>query len=754
MGNPMGNHTKKTEVLMKKLCYYLMIFLLVLTVSACRREEGKGVDPLIPGLDHCGDRIDETEETDPPVTETEPESETEVVTSVFPPVPETAKETPVEPETPDEGEESVIELRGEETDPHETDVRYVPTDDVYTMTIASRYEELYQVLSEKRKNGNRNDYYYLTDGAFDMAVAVPEVSIEAETMAAATEAVMEAPTMEAPMEKDEASVSNAAGDYSGTNVQVTGIDEGDIVKTDGKYIYVLKNNRELVILSADGEKTKVLSSFTVEKAENNSNKYPEDADVVVYEEQFGTAQELYIYEGFLSVIVSVNEHHIMKAPGQYTQENKSYTLIVRYDVRDPEDPLVASIMGQDGNYVNSRMTDGEIFLITRYYLNDINDIKEDDYETYIPRLYDNKAVTLVRPDCIVYPEDFRQSAYTVIGRYHAMDGDRSEIKTVVGAGESLYMSPSAMYLAETEYYHETSEPYTQGVYTVTDHNSGTRTNFIKVSVEDRMETTAVGSVPGGLLNQFSMDEYDGTLRVVTTVQDNSYQVYVDEELGFTNYRYSDSRQTNALWVLDEHLDLVGSITGLAENERVYSVRFSGEVGYFVTFRQVDPLFAVDLSDPANPVITSELKIPGFSNYLHPYETGLLLGIGQDADENTGRTGGLKLSMFDVSDPYDVIERDKLILKDSYSEAQYNHKAILVSAKKDLIGFPVAHGYVIYGYNKVGGFYERNRITFDDWKWSGGNIRGLYVDDEVYIVSGDRTVVFDLTTFDILARVNY
>lgn len=206
-------------------------------------------------------------------------------------------------------------------------------------------------------------------------------------------------------------------------------------------------------------------------------------------------------------------------------------------------------------------------------------------------------------------------------------------------------------------------------------------------------------------------------------------------------------------MFDENLDLIGKIDGLAKNEKVYSVRFSGDTAYFVTFRTVDPLFTVDLSDPANPVILSELKIPGFSNYLHPYSDGLLFGLGQDADERTGWTRGMKLSMFDVSDPHAVSEKHCLKLDSYSSEALYNHKAILVSAEKDLIGFPTETGYVIYGYDTEKGFYKKAETALEKL-WASHDIRGLYSGDYVYIVTQDFTAVMRMADLELLTTVGY
>jgi len=249
-----------------------------------------------------------------------------------------------------------------------------------------------------------------------------------------------------------------------------------------------------------------------------------------------------------------------------------------------------------------------------------------------------------------------------------------------------------------------------------------------------------------------MDEYNGHLRVVVTIDEHSRTTFTDESWGFVNTRYNLDNRANALYILDLDLNITGKIEDLAPDESVKSVRFTGNTGYFVTFRQVDPLFTVDLTDPGNPVIMSELKIPGFSQYLHPWTDGLLLGLGQDADVNTGWTTGLKLSMFNTGNPHDVTEQHKLKLDYGWSAALYNHKAVLVSESRNLIGFPADSGYAVCGYDPDSGFWQRAFIEgvngWDDLT------RGLFVRDTVYIVMQKGCTVLDLNDFSILATVGY
>ena len=228
-------------------------------------------------------------------------------------------------------------------------------------------------------------------------------------------------------------------------------------------------------------------------------------------------------------------------------------------------------------------------------------------------------------------------------------------RAIFSKGGDLYVSGENIYYYETVW---------------TEKGQREMTTIRKISYRaGELEPEAQGAVDGYINDSFSIDEYEGRLRIVTTVED-----------------------TNSVTVLDEDLQVAGEITGLAKDERIYSARFLGKVGYFVTFRETDPLFSVDFSDPDKPRIIGKLKIPGFSDYLHSYREGQLLGIGMDVDEKTQITGGVKLTMFDVTDPADVKEADTYVLENVYNtDVSYDYKAALVDGEKDLIGFPADFG---------------------------------------------------------------
>ena len=551
--------------------------------------------------------------------------------------------------------------------------------------------------------------------------------------------------MEAPAPEPEVynGTKSAQADYSETNVQVAGVDEGDIVKTDGTYIYILRG-MELLILLADGADSVVLWRDTV-GSDTWNEFYDEDGSYTGSESESRYPSELYAADGRLAVLFTESRWSDRRADGteKWTYEDEQKTVVDFYDVTDPMAPVRTGSFAQEGSFSTSRLTDGTLYLLSNSW---VYDVQEDEPDSFLPHVWNGTERAALDAACIYLPERSGTQGYTVVSALDFACGTQNASLALLGGSDTAYMNGENLYLADSIGYNEESEPRTEDVYTVTDVRSVQKTQLTRISLADGGLTVAAsGSVEGSLLNQFSMDEYGGYLRLVTTVSGQSYTVYRDEKHGFVNYEWPEEQQaqTNGLYVLDGSLAVVGSLTGLAESERVYSVRFDGNIGYFVTFRQTDPLFAVDLSEPTAPKMLSALKIPGFSEYLHVYGEGRLFGLGMDADEETGWTKGMKLTMFDVSDPADVTEKHTLLLDETWSEALYNHKAILISPEKDVIAFPSGNGYVIYGYSDAEGFYLRTRIDGDSDIWWSGDARGLYVGEYAYAVLSDAVWVLDL-----------
>ncbi|MDE7326798.1 MAG: beta-propeller domain-containing protein [Lachnospiraceae bacterium] len=559
-------------------------------------------------------------------------------------------------------------------------------------------------------------------------------------------------------------------DYSDTNAQVEGIAEADIVKTDGEYIYILSKKdlgTKIYIVQAKDGTLALESSFSPEKT-------------------FEIWQEEMYVSGNHLVVVRYGAKRLEGASGEddfidvwFGYHGERQTEVLIYDITDRKAPFLAGSHVQDGDYVSSRKKDGYLYVISQkdiynnvmLYMDrvqiteEITIQKEEgdvsrsgswDINTSANtggRMEDNKDTSFranqaagikenkevagasgqemelseedlaklpqvdgvpVAPGCIYFRGDGQNSGYTIVTAV-CLDTPKKPVESIsfmAGSGH-CYMSGNAIYLGDYNWY--------------SDDGGSDHTDIVKISYADgQLEFAAQGIVKGSLDDQFSMDEKDGYLRIVTTVE--KYKSV--QEMDHLWKRYLG--RSNALYVLDQDLKVVGCLEDLAEDERIYSARFIGDTAYFVTFRNTDPLFSVDVSNPANPVLLGALKIPGFSDYLHPYGENLLLGIGYDADE-TGIQNGVKLTMFDISDPYKVVEKHTLTL-DCYdsSEACYNHRAVLVDKERGLIGLPFEgsyhgedgyrdymekKGYVVYGYDGEKGFYQRFEKDYVR-KWNG------------------------------------
>ena len=523
----------------------------------------------------------------------------------------------------------------------------------------------------------------------------------------------------------DAAVKEESSEYSGTNVQVEGVDEGDIVKTDGEYIYALSSG-DIVIYKADGENSRKIGSI----AASGENRW---------------VSEMYICNNVLVLVKNEGGYFICEDSVPYgTAAETEKTIAEFYDVSDPSAPVLRDTVGQDGWLLTSRLYDGKLYLISTYTV--WNEPDEDDPQTYVPSYYRNGKSSLAECDCISIAPGMNGASYVVAACYDVKSGEQTAQRSVLGAGTQLYMNESSLYLASSRYEETCSNERKEDMYTVKDHAVEQFTDITRINASD-LTVAATGTVKGLLESQFSMDEYEGNLRLVTTREPERYTVYTDEKRGFENWEWPEDgeKSSNGLYILDGNLKQLAAVEGLAEGERVYSVRFDGDFVYFCTFRQVDPLFAVNVSDPKNPKILSELKISGFSEYLHPWSDTRLFGLGNEADEKSGSIEGLKLVMFDISDKANVTAKHTLNLGgDSYSEALYNHKAILISPEKNLIAFGTDNKYLVFSYSDEGGFKQQASIDLgEDWCSS----RGLYIGDCAYIVSDLGMKVLSMQSFE-------
>lgn len=486
------------------------------------------------------------------------------------------------------------------------------------------------------------------------------------------------------------SSGSVSSNFSNTNIQETGVDEADIMKTDGDYIYILRGQTSIDIISADGADSECIASIQ-----------PDD-----YSDSF---QEFYVDGDTLSVIANSSDTTMISEDNYYYEAvTDEFTTISTYDISDREHPVLTGSVKQNGSYGSSRKVGNIIYLFTQYYP-DTSDKKSP--KQYIPMINDN----LISTEDICIPEHADSQNYLVISSVDVKNPDQTiDEKTILSAGSNYYVSQNNIYVYQEDW-----------------SNAETRTVFMKFHYEDgSISYENIAALKGYVKDRFSMNEYQGYLRVVMT----------------------SGNDTNALYILDENLKATGTIQDIARGETIQSARFLGNTGYFVTYKNMDPLFSVDLSDPENPKLLGSLKVTGFSSYLHFYSDDLLLGIGEETDPDTGEYYGIKLSMFDISDPANVTEISKYVIKDSYDcPATYSSKALLIDTAKNIFGFAVDEKYMIFSYDAEEGFVNKftykgtDPYTDENYGPSYGSYynRSCFADDILYLSFGNTLHIYDM-----------
>ncbi|MCL1898013.1 MAG: beta-propeller domain-containing protein [Micrococcales bacterium] len=607
----------------------------------------------------------------------------------------------------------------------------VPENEPFTDQLDGDYSKVYEALSQVVQIRQPMDYWGYRDESEIAAQAAP---------------MPDAQTYDpwVPM--------SGSGQYSKTNTQVAGIDEGDIVKTDGRAIYVA-SGAQVAVLIPDGAKTQKVASLDT-AAENASLP--------------GAVLDMMLFEDTLVVFIHEYEAEPNAIGGHqdtaYVPYKVSQTRALLYDVTVPAQPELITSLGQSGSYSTSRLTGSTLYLVTDYRLDDPTKIEQDQPVTFVPQTFDDTEATPLAPEDIRVVDPLQDPRYSVVSSVDLGTNQRLKTQSVLMGAETVYMGHDNLYLAVTNWGLETAEEQLEfdGFDSSIEQNAVTQ--IVRLALNDGAPSEAAkGTLPGHLLSQFSLDEYEGHLRVVLDVS------------GFDG---SNWVQQASLYTLDADLLPVGSIPSLAKFESVKSVRFDGPVGYVVTFEQTDPLFAVDLSDPTNPTVMSALETPGFSTYLHPWSPGNLLGFGVDGDSD-GWQQGLKLAMFDTSDPYQVTELAKLHIMADYSEALDEHKAVLVSVDLGLIGLPTTTygandaelSFDLYRFDSEEGFsllkslplvLDQATGTMTECAYNGfaasclmnSFIRGVLIDDCLYVVTAQQVEVYDLDSLTQLTSVTF
>jgi inhibitor of cysteine peptidase len=612
----------------------------------------------------------------------------------------------------------------------------------------------------------------------------------------------------------------AATDYSETNIQVEGVDEADIVKTDGEYLYIVSGGNLTIVKAYPPEEARVVSKISL--TGGIAGILVNGDKLAIFETEYGIYP---LYEGAVAYDVNISSAEVTESAGDDETEvappptngsvpddenrtspgipepsndstsvepskvpeprNESIpeepskipepivyepptTSIKVYDISNKQNPVLTRSFSVDGNYFSSRMIGDYVYVVANQYAFFI------ETDVFLPRVHSDNETEVIAPDEIYY-YNFSDSSYsftTIVALNIKNDAQAPTHETIVlGATSTIYVSQGNIYLTFPNYTWKENETM--------------KTSIQRIKIDKQAITFAAqGEVPGYVLNQFSMDERNGYFRIATTVYDYNWRTFIDETT------VEEATDKNNVYVLDMNLNIVGKLEDLAQGEQIYSARFMGNRLYLVTFRNIDPLFVIDLSNPTAPKVLGQLKVTGYSGYLHPYDENHIIGIGKetefDAEQDFSWYQGVKISLFDVSDVSNPVELAKYEIGDRGTDSPvlWDHKALLFDKEKSLLVIPVmvakmdpsqyegeiipswAYGeYVWQGAYvfdiSLNGLELRGRITHMDdnadllkrgyYFGSYYSVqRSLYIDDVLYTISSMKVKMNNLNT---LAEIN-
>ncbi|MBN1431711.1 MAG: beta-propeller domain-containing protein [Methanomicrobiaceae archaeon] len=612
------------------------------------------------------------------------------------------------------------------------DSQEIPPED-YLLQITSE-DELRQFLKENQNTGQYADYGSVFIAERGLSTATAEDSAFQPTSKG---------SYDMPVPTSLQGSDGYADSYSTTNIQVIDVDEADFVKNDGKYIYIVSGG-SLIITEAYP---------------------PEDAAIISETKIGGDTKEIFINGDKLVVFYNSQKEVWVKpensaAPIPVTNE---VAAAVIYDISDPENPQPERTIEVPGYYQNSRMIGDYVYFISR---NPLYGTYDDVMMPYVAE----DGTEIISPD--VWCPKIPQGSYVMytITSFNVDDrGKTGSESFLLGYDNTLFVSTENVYLA-----YQKDSGYYRGPVFIDDameerdlsYQTGQKTVIHRFSIDDeKVRYAATGEVPGRLLNQYSMDEYEENLRVATTVD---------------FWMSADGRSYNNVYVLDRDMNIRGELENLAPDESIYSARFMGDLLYLVTYKRVDPFFVIDLSNPDQPGILGKLKIPGYSDYLHPLDEKHIIGIGKATYENEWggvSEGGVKIALFDVTDLNDPVCIDKVEIGDSGSDSEIldDHRAFLLDKRTNTLVIPITeitknpvegsryedsysrgvwNGAYVYGISPESGFTLKGKTVHSKDSETGYYYRtydhvkrSLFMDDILYTISDSKIVAARLNNPD-------
>ena len=547
---------------------------------------------------------------------------------------------------------------------------------------------------------------------------------------------------------ESSSSSSNTKDYSTTNIQVENVDEADIVKTDGDYIYSISEDNVIITDVKDPKHPKVVATI-----QSEDDDIPED--IILYKDNL--------------VVISAKGNQTQR----YYYNNRMNTVVKIYNITSREKPVLTKSYEMYEPYYTSRCIDNVLYVISS------GNLRKEDDEIVVGYNEDNmeKEMSI---DKIKYLKDVKTTKQTLISTVD-LNNETADIKldSYLMNISNAYVSENAIYLLNQKYNNDSKIPIKllfgfKGVFGLEDYyemdsESGYYTEIYKFDIKENVEYKAKTKAKGKTINQYSLDEKDNHLRIALYDNDGS-----------------------RVAIFDEDLKQIGISDNVAKGEKMYSSRFIGDKVYFVTYKTIDPLFVMDLSNETKPKVLGKLKIPGYSTYLHPYDENHIIGIGMETKEiinrnsngkvisTTAKVVGMKMALFDVSNVNSPVQISSVVIGDSRTTSAIltNPKALLFSKEKSLIAIPVnnysqdfevtssnnyetminnytkygkpynAEGYFVYNINVQDGFKLKGVITHEKtnatYYYSNSKLlRGLYIDNNLYTVSETMIKVNEL-----------
>ena len=547
---------------------------------------------------------------------------------------------------------------------------------------------------------------------------------------------------------ESSSSSSNTKDYSTTNIQVENVDEADIVKTDGDYIYSISEDNVIITDVKDPKQPKVVATI-----QSEDDDIPED--IILYKDKL--------------VVISTKGNQTQR----YYYNNRMNTVVKIYNITSREKPVLTKSYEMYEPYYTSRCIDNVLYVISS------GNLRKEDDKIVVGYNEDNmeKEMSI---DKIKYLKDVKTTKQTLISTVD-LNNETADIKldSYLMNISNAYVSENAIYLLNQKYNNDSKIPIKllfgfKGVFGLEDYyemdsESGYYTEIYKFDIKENVEYKAKTKVKGKTINQYSLDEKDNHLRIALYDNDGS-----------------------RVAIFDEDLKQIGISDNVAKGEKMYSSRFIGDKVYFVTYKTMDPLFVMDLSNETKPKVLGKLKIPGYSTYLHPYDENHIIGIGMETKEiinrnsngkvisTTAKVVGMKMALFDVSNVNSPVQISSVVIGDSRTTSAIltNPKALLFSKEKSLIAIPVnnysqdfevtssnnyetminnytkyskpynAEGYFVYNINVQDGFKLKGVITHEKtnatYYYSNSKLlRGLYIDNNLYTVSETMIKVNEL-----------